>query len=175
MARVLASTTTQNTNHLEFCPQCLKMCNHGKIFKQPVSISAGNQRGSKCRLCCLLLSMSAFAQQMRIDPLRSYEIKILPLIGDLPIVDLDFILHFDHDQSETLAMKPRLPLSPASFSIVERYLDRGRYEQKGVFTMQLVRSVSLQSRLPLLGFEDARTAFRRVGKSVHLCGYNAIN
>jgi hypothetical protein len=175
MAGVLESTTAHSTNHLEFCPRCLNMCDHGEILKQPVSISARDQRGSECRLCCLLLSMSAFAQQMQIDPLRSYEIKFLPLIGDLPIVGLDFILPVGHDQSETLTKKPRLPLSPASFSIVETYSDRGRYKDKGVFTMQLVRSVSLQSRLPSLGFEKARTAFRQVSKSVHLRGHNPFN
>jgi hypothetical protein len=172
MAGVLESTTARNTNHLKLCRRCLNMCNKGMVLKLPVSISARNQRGSKCRLCRLLLSMSAFAQQMQIDPLRSYEIKILPLIGDLPIVDLDFILRFGHDQSETVTKKPRLPLSPASFSIVETYSDRGRYEENGVFTMQLARSVSLQSRLPSLGFEKARTAS---SKSVHLRGYNALN
>lgn len=166
LAAVLASTMASHNNYPEFCAGCLDICGRGEIFKSSVLISAKEQRNLKCRLCRLLFSMSAFAQRLQIDPLRSYEIKILSLVGNIPIFGLDFTQYSDYHGFFALAKESELSLSPASFSIVEKYVDRAKGEKQGVFTMRLIRSISMQSRLPLLGLNEAQIAFNHMGKSV---------
>ena len=93
--------------------------------------------------------MSILGQQVVDDPLRSYELEVLPLIAQLSITNMVAHLGFNQVAARSPSGHLRVSLSPADYSLVDKYLARPNYMSSGVFAMQVTRTVSLQTRLPL--------------------------
>jgi hypothetical protein len=128
------------------CGFCQGIIGRNEFERQPLQV----HYSPRCTLCRLLLSVIAFTQSLKIDPLRSYAVRPFRLI---------------HDSNISASGRPRLIWSSdGDFAVEEMYSESktelprdpdGIDPQNGYITkVKPRRSVCAHSRLPLAAFRS---------------------